>query len=268
MLARILKYDLKRLYKPMLVVYLLTLILAFVAKATDSSLDGEPNMITVLHTLCFCGAYLFCAGIVFLTCVNLWREFRSKMYGEESYLTHTLPVNTLTLWSAKFIENLLMVLSGMLVISATLAIMASSRGGANITQMIFGYGTEGVEPLVALAVVVAFQWAFIVMSGITGIILGNRMANRRGLHTVIWGLIVYLAGIMIMLLMLTQWGKIAYNNTDFTEITSMETAEARFEEERRMTYLMFYGVGALHAVLIMVIYFINYKILAHGVDID
>lgn len=263
MLAKLLKYDLKRMYRQIIVVYLLALAAALLTRLTDFSLDGDATVITVLHVLCYNAAYILCVGIAFMTCIIVWRDFRRQMYGDESYLTHTLPITIKTLWGAKFIESIMMVLSSVLVVGVVILIMSGTNGSVNVAQMVFGYNNEGVAQLFALAVAVLMQWTFIMQSGLVGIIIANRMPERRGLHAVAWGMIIYMTGIVAMLLVLLIWDRITFVDISITE--SLETQIARSQS---MMLSMFYGVGALYVVLTALTYLLNYKILSRGVNID
>lgn len=250
MLGKLLKYDLKRLGKQLVAIYLLPLVVATIAVLTNFSLDGEATIITALHVLCTNIAYLFCAGVIFITCVNLWRDFSRSMYGDESYLTHTLPIRVSTLWMAKFIENFVMVLCSICIIVLTLYITLFAEGGIDLAVMV----SENITLALVMILVVFLQWLFIVQAGVTGIIIGNMAVNRGKFHSVVWGFVVYLLGMTLTLVVLCVFG---YIINDLGYLINNDW----------MLKSLVLGV-VIYAVLNVVTYMVDLKALSRGVNID
>ena len=99
MLKKLLKYDLKWIYKVILVFYALAIFFALLSfglsKAENSTLLNVLAQISCGFTVAMV------ANCIVNSIMRSWVRFRNNMYKDESYLTHTLPVSRNTVFLSK-----------------------------------------------------------------------------------------------------------------------------------------------------------------------
>ena len=99
MLKKLLKYDLKWIYKVILVFYALAIFFALLSfglsKAENSTLLNVLAQISCGFTVAMV------ANCIVNSIMRSWVRFRNNMYKDESYLTHTLPVSRHTVFLSK-----------------------------------------------------------------------------------------------------------------------------------------------------------------------
>ena len=100
MLSKVLKYDLKFVYKVLLVFYSLVI---FFAILTRLCFSFENSFILNILANIFSGFTIsFMFSILINNLMRLWARFIKNCYSDESYLTHTLPINKKTIYASKF----------------------------------------------------------------------------------------------------------------------------------------------------------------------
>ena len=97
MLKKLIKSDLKDVYKILVIFYGLSL---FFAILTRLFLSIENSFIMeVIGKICSGVTISMMFNILINNLMRLWVRFKHNFYGDESYLTHTLPVDKKTLYS-------------------------------------------------------------------------------------------------------------------------------------------------------------------------
>ena len=105
MLKKLLKYDLKNVYKVLIVFYILSLFFAILARIF---LNIENSFIlNVIGKICSGVTISMIANILINNLMRLWVRFKTNLYSDESYLTHTLPVDKKTLYLSKIFSAVL-----------------------------------------------------------------------------------------------------------------------------------------------------------------
>lgn len=106
MLKKLLKYDLNYIYKSQIILYGITVICLIIAKLFQT-LD-QDFFIYYSIKLSF---LIFTYAMIFVLIINnltkLWSRFNSAVYGEESYLIHTLPVTKDDIYLSKTIASII-----------------------------------------------------------------------------------------------------------------------------------------------------------------
>lgn len=114
MIKKLLKYDLNWIYKPLFVLYALALVLSVFTKifapASDLMFFGIITYALVLLTT------VLLIGILMYTVIRLWSRFNLSLYGDESYLTYTLPVKRKEIYISKVLTAIITLASSLLVI--------------------------------------------------------------------------------------------------------------------------------------------------------
>lgn len=100
MLKKLLKYDLKWCFKPLIVFYILAIFFSIITRVVESF--EQTLIILIIDKIC--------SGVVIAMIVNIlincfmrnWVRFIRNIYKDESYLTHTLPVSKSAIYLSKF----------------------------------------------------------------------------------------------------------------------------------------------------------------------
>ena len=90
MLGKLLKYDLKDLLKSISVFYILSFIGAVLTRIFCSVTN--TIIIEIIKQVCMGFMFSMLASSLINTLMRNWVRFKQTLYGDESYLTHTLPV--------------------------------------------------------------------------------------------------------------------------------------------------------------------------------
>lgn len=90
MLKKLLKYDLKWVFKVVIVFYLLALFFAVLTRLFFGI--NNSFMMNIVAQICSGTTISMIVSIIINNIMRLWVRFKNNFYGDESYLTHTLPV--------------------------------------------------------------------------------------------------------------------------------------------------------------------------------
>ncbi len=263
MLKKLLKYDMESVYKILIVFYGLAL---FFALLTRIFLNIENSfMMEIIGKICSGTMIAMIVNILINNVMRLWVRFRNHFYGDESYLTNTLPVDKKTLYLSKVLTFIITLFVSFLVIGLCLFIAYYSKENLealkNILLPIAGvFGSTIIKILGAFLFIFFLQFANMVQSGYTGIILGHRQNNGKIGFSVIIGFASYIGTQMVALLLLFI---MALFNKDFmnlfvtNEIISVDVVKA-----------IIYIAIAIYSILLIVLYFTNVTLFKKGVNVD
>jgi len=105
MLGKLLKYDLKWIYKVVIVFYALSFIFAIITRICfsieNSALFGILGQIAAGFTISMLASSLI-NGIM-----RSWARFIINIYKDESYLTHTLPIEKRQIYLSKVLAAII-----------------------------------------------------------------------------------------------------------------------------------------------------------------
>ena len=128
MLGKLIKYEWKGLIKPLSILYLvllgITIITGLLILTINPDYDDVTIGLSVLFTMLSALIYYF--GIIVCsigTMLIIAIRFYKTCYTDEAYLTHTLPVSTKQLLTAKTITSVLCHLLSMLVIGLSVVLL-------------------------------------------------------------------------------------------------------------------------------------------------
>ena len=262
MLRKLLKYDFKSMYKFLIIFYLLALFFAVLTRiffAIDNSIIGS-----IIAQICTGATIALIFNILINNLMRCWVLFKN-MYGDESYLTHTLPVSKKEIYTSKFITAFTTLLTSILIVSFTLFIAYYSKDNFELLKEFVGpianlFKSSPIALIVALIFMIFIEFFNILQTGYTGIILGHRKNNNKVLYSVISGFIVYM---ITQLFVLAGIFVVAIFNSDLMNF---------FFTTDNINLNMFKSLYILCTVIyfiaIIVLYYINVKILNKGVNID
>lgn len=263
MLKYLLKYDLKYIFKFIIIFYSLAL---FFGTLSRIFLSIENSLATVIiGEICRGAAISMMFSILINTLMRLWVRFKQNLYGDESYLTHTLPVKKETLYMSKILTAVISVFVSVIVIALTLYITYYSKENIEfIKNLILPfadiYESSILKILLAFFAVFFLEFANILQAGFTGIILGHKMYTAKTGFSVLYGFLVYMAtqvfSIAVMLIF-------AFFNDNFMNLFVTENA-IDIPTVKAVVYLSI----VVYSISLIVIYFINQYLFRKGVNVD
>ena len=203
MLSKLLKYDLKWLYKTIGIFYLLSLVFSLIVRGL-SLLDKTfiVNSLTFMFKISAVGMIV---ATVIITVARLWTRFIKNVYKDESYLTHTLPVTKKDIYLAKVLSAVITSITTVLITIICLLICYHSKESCDFIKQSLGLventvDFEFVKILVIMSFVLVLELIIITLNGYTGIILGFKSNRDKMIKTLIYGFISYLVTMVITLL--------------------------------------------------------------------
>jgi len=125
MLGKLLKYDLKWIYKVVGVFYVLSFIFSIISRCLNTI---ENSVFFSIITKISYGIAISMMINSLINCLmRLWSRFIKNLYKDESYLTHTLPVEKKTIYLSKVLSAIISIFTTTIVILACLFICYYSR---------------------------------------------------------------------------------------------------------------------------------------------
>lgn len=207
MLHKLLKYDLRAIYRQLVVFYIIAFSCAIIGRIFS---NYDNNLLfKIIHEF-FSGVALgLCFGIVVNNATRIWEYTKRDFYGDQSYLTHTLPVPRSTLYLAKFLTILITTIASLTVIIAIVFMnYASPETFELIHESILDVGSkaEFVKFAVLLLNVIFLETVFIIQAGITGIILGHKANNRKTVMSFVYGFTIFILANIATVALASIWG--------------------------------------------------------------
>lgn len=263
MLTKLLKYDFKKIYKFLIIFYLLAIFFAILTRVFFC-IDNSFVM-SVVAKICSGATIAMIVSIIINNIMRLWVKFKNTLYDDESYLTHTLPVTKKELYLSKILVTIATLFTSILVITLTLFIAYYSKENLenlkNILLPLADLLNSSIIGLIILFLAVLFiETLNIIEVGYTGIILGHRINNNKVALSVIFGFIVYLVTQIITLLsafLISLFNQDLMNLFITNEVANVEMIKT----------LGFICIG-VYTIEFIIIYLINTKMFNKGVNVD
>lgn len=262
MLKKLLKYDLKWCFKPLLVFYILTLFLAIVIRVVESF---KQTFILLIIDKIACGALI---SMVISILINLfmrnWVRFIRNIYKDESYLTHTLPVTKNEIFLSKILTSIITLLTSFIVIIACVAVATLNENTwlflKDSLEKSAIYFNSSVFSLIAVMIItIFFEILFIIMSGILGIIIGHISNNLKIAKSIVYGFIIYIAFSVLSLGILYLSGLI-----DPSIMSLFNNIKISSSSMKKMLII---GISE-YFIYIILMYILGNKLLNKGVNVD
>lgn len=215
MFKKLLKYDLKALYKPLLIYAIGITTCAIITRLTTIQYSDlppyettTPVFITIINTICYNAFYALSVALIVTIFIRIWRHYAINFYGDESYLTHTLPIPRHTLWNSKFLSSIIAILFGLVIIAIGIFIIYYSPEQLETFKFSIspsGYHGSIVLFVLLLSIATFAQFTFITQVGLLGITIGNQANNNRTARAVAIGLISYLLSGLLTVIIVSLW---------------------------------------------------------------
>lgn len=280
MLTNLIKYDLKFIFKTVNIYILLLLISVIlhnltsydytptVLDANGQVFGGDPDapvIVQLLHTIFYNAIIAMLIGLVLNAIIRIWARFKYNMYGDESYLTHTLPVSRQALWLSKFLSLVLVILGVIVTIALSFYLLSLTPTGKSLI------GSLGINEAMPTSCTIVYvftifiEFLFMGLCGITGLILGHRATRRRALHSIIYGFSIYLLSVLLLFGFIFLWSRCDPSvNALFSDQSNNPADIFTFAFITKILL----GISLVYATMSALLTFINGKLLARGVDVD
>ena len=263
MLKKLLKYDLKNIFKILIIFYSLAL---FFGTLTRLFFSIENSLIMdIIAKICSGTTIAMMFNILINNMMRLWVTFKNNLYGDESYLTHTLPIEKKTLYLSKILTALITLFTSVIVIGLTLFVAYYSKENLELVKSMLLplaniYGSTVMKILLSFLFVFFLEFTNVLQAGFSGIILGHKMNNLKTLYSVLYGFVVYT---FTQIFTLIAMFVVALFNKDFmnlfytTEIINVD-----------MVKLIIYLAIIIYTVILVILYLVNVKLFSKGVNVD
>ena len=204
MLNKLLKYDLKYMIKNMSVFYILSIFFSITTRILFSL--KETVIVNIIGQISVGCLFAMIINILINTMMRSWFRFNDSIYKDESYLTHTLPVSKNNIYNSKFIQTLIFLIVGFIIILLSLFITYYTKENWLKLKQLVNTITTGLEFNTTLFVICFIAIIFLevfnaIQCGFLGIILGNRKNNGKTGFSVLFGFISYLLSQSMVLLL-------------------------------------------------------------------
>ena len=263
MLGKLLKYDLKWSYKVLVYFYAMALFFSVVGRGL---LNIENSAIfMVVSSFCIGVGFGLSIGAVFNCIIRLWVRFRMNLYGDEAYLTHTLPVSKGKIFTSKILSAFITIFASTIVFGVCLFICYYSKENLEILKnglelAASTYDTTVLNLLLLILGVLFLQIIFIVLVGNVGIILGHNANQNKIIKSIIIGFTLYMGTQIFSVLLVFGF---ALFNSNFmnlfntTDMISTETIKA-----------LMYSAMVIYLVYIAGYFVFGKKQLEKGVNVE
>lgn len=263
MLGKLLKYDLKWSYKVLVYFYALALVFSLIGRG----LQGIENSVifTVISGFCIGVGFGLSIGAIFNCIIRLWLRFKLNLYGDESYLTHTLPVSKGTIFASKVLSAFITIFISTIVFGVCLFICYYSKENLEILKnglelAASTYDTTVLNLVLLILGVLFLQMIFIVLVGNVGIILGHKASKNKIIKSIVIGFALYMATQIFSVLLVFGF---ALFNSDFMNL--FKTMSVIGTETIKS--LMYSAMG-LYVVYIIFYFILGKKKLDRGVNVE
>lgn len=263
MLKKLLKYDLKNVYKVLVVFYLL---LFFFAVLTRLFLYVDNSFIfEIIGKICSGTTIAMFFNIIINNMMRLWVRFKTNFYSDESYLTHTLPVDKKTLYLSKTLTSIITLITSALVICLSLFIAYYSKENILLVKNLLlplatVYDSTIIAIILEFILVLFLEIMNMIQSGYVGIVLGHKRNNNKMAFSILFGFITYLLTQVFVILVVFLF---ALFNQDLMNL--FYTVDAlSISTIKTCIYLAIF----VYTLNIFILYFVNIKLFNKGVNID
>jgi len=263
MLKKLIKYDLVSIFKFLLIFYSLAIVFSILTRMFFAIEDS--TMMNIIAHICSGATISMIANILINNIMRLWIRFKQNLYGDESYLTHTLPVNKNTLYLSKILTSIITLFTSFLVIGITIFIAYYSKEFVelikNILLPMLNIPTNTIIRILLIIILILFlEIINILQAGYTGIIIGHKKSQNKVVYSVLFGFITYtftqiFALVIIFITALFNKGLMDL----FVTNTIIDT---------ELLKLMLYIASIIYMISILIINILNVKLFQKGVNVD
>lgn len=262
MLIKLLKYDLKWVYKPLIVFYLLAIFFSIIVRIVESF---ETTLILLIIDKICCGIVISMIISILINCfMRNFSRFIINIYKDEAYLTHTLPIHKNTIFLSKILTIIITLFTSFIIIVLCLAISSLNKSTWIIlkesleTSSIY-FNSSIINLILIMIITIFFEFLFIMLCGILGIIIGYKKDNYKLIKSILYGFVIYVLLSLISVAIMFVFGLL---NKDIMNIFNSIVVSSHALKNMMLLGIMIYGLYNLG------IYHICIKLFNRGVNIE
>jgi len=263
MLGKLLKYDLKWVYKLVIIFYILAFVFSGIGRILA---EVQNSMLLDIVSKISIGIGISMAISALINCLmRLWGGFVNNVYKDESYLTHTLPVEKKTIFASKVIAGIISVFTTTLVAIGCAFICYYSEANMEALKGLLEiaattYNTTVLNFLLVVSILIFVEMLFILLIGFTGIIIGHRSNKSKLVKSIVYSFVLYSIFQVVTLVVILIYGVFdpavmnLIKTTEQIDITSMKS--------------LMYTATVAYSIYVFIIYTIGNKQLNKGVNVE
>lgn len=263
MLGKLLKYDLKWVYKLVVIFYILAFIFSIIGRGLS---EIENSLVfNIVSQIAFGFAISMIVSSLINCLMRLWARFVRNVYKDEAYLTHTLPVEKKVIFASKVISGLVCIFTTTIVAIICLFICYYSEANIESLKAILelaatSYNTTVVNLLLLISAVLFLEIMFVLIIGYVGIILGHKSNKNKMARSIVIGFVLYFIFQAVTLGLICVYGLFnpdvmnLINTTEMIDISAIKN--------------IMYAACGIYVVYIIFLYVLGQKQLNKGVNVE
>ena len=203
MINNLLKYDLKKMFKILIYIYVITIGLSIITRLINI---GKDIQIVFIIGQVFAGlTYSAIASVLVNTFVHILKVFITNLYKDESYLTHTLPVTKGKILLSKYLASLIVIITSVLVCVVSLVIMLYSKEMVEFIKVAITLAVSEFDMSIGLflfivVLIIFCQICSMMSMAFMAIIKANTYNTHRVRKGLLWFALYYFGGMYIVLM--------------------------------------------------------------------
>ena len=263
MLGKLLKYDLKWTYKGVIVFYILAIMFSVIGRLLS---EIENSLIfNIIGKVCIGTAIAMVVNVLINNLIRVWVRFIRNSYKDESYLTHTLPVNRKTIFLSKVLSAIITMITSAVIIVVCVAICYYSEGNIewvkqSLEFVASTYNSTVVGFLLIVITVFFLEMIFALFAGYIGIIFAHKSNNLKTGKSVLYGFMAYMIPQSITIAIIFILGLFNQDIMNLLNTTTIINVEA-------IKSIMYAGI-VIYLCYITIYYLIGKKQFEKGVNVD
>ena len=264
MLKKLLKYDLSWNVK----VIFIFLSLGIVFTILGTLIDLIPNSLffTVIAGICKGFSVAMFANALFNVLFRSWARNVTNLYKDESYLTHTLPINKTTILGSKVLSQIILIVVTATLLVLAIFIMYIDKETFEYLKTLIQFTSESLNTsvfwlLMSFLLLVLIEVIFIAFCGNFGIVYGNRYNNNKMLMIVIFGAVAYFIENVILIVIFLLMSLV---NEDMYNIIFNQSQIINYGFLMTVAYICM----IVYTVSSIGLYLLTNKIFNKGVNVD
>ena len=261
MFSKLLKKDLKKDLSWMWILFVSAILVSLLARGC-SELGANISFFKVLSIFLDTVFYALIANCIIHPFLRSFLNFTKSIYGDESYLTHTLPVTKNQIINSKFLTALIEILLGFVCVISALLIRFASADFFTIIELLLStlisgkFSTFLVIALIVLLIIVEFLMFISII--FFSIVKAYKSKEKKVLKSfLITGLMSFIALTILAVVMLVV---MLINGVDLTSNIIVLSSSALYS-------LIISGIVVYSAVII-VFYYLTKREFNKGVNVD
>lgn len=261
MLSKLLKYDLRKNMRWMWILFVVTLSMAGVTRGI-SELSSNSTFFKVLNIFFDSILYALVANCIIQPFVRGFFNFSKSLYGDESYLAHTLPVTKNQIINSKFLTSLIETLLGFACAITSLLIRLVTPKFFTTLKMMLSMVVSGnfsLGLLLTLIIVLIIVEFLMFLSIIYfSIVLGYRFNERKVLKAFLFTALFSLCASQVLSIVMVA--VLMLNGVDLTKSTMVLSSST-------VTSIILTGI-IVYSCIIILFYLLTKILFRKGVNVD